>query len=276
MNRAGSGQAAPMPADARELARMGMALLLALALPCALAWGLDERTLLGVSVWSKPLKFAAALSLQLATLVWLLDHLPQPLRRAPWVRATMLVGVLAMLVELFYIVLQAARGRPSHFNNQTALESFLYVGVMGTGAVLIVASAFVFGWLFWRRADPAMPAGLRRGAAWGLMLGSAATLVVTIPLSAGFVDGLGHWVGGVRDDAGGLPLTGWSRTGGDLRVPHFFATHLVQLLPAVGWLADRVGTPRPARWVDAAALVGLGWVVWTLVQALRAQPFIGL
>ncbi|MGE0331250.1 MAG: hypothetical protein AB7P37_11210 [Ramlibacter sp.] len=95
-------------------------------------------------------------------------------------------------------------------------------------------------------------------------------------LSAGFVDGLGHWVGGVRTDAHGLPLTGWATRGGDPRVPHFFATHLMQALALAGWLADRF-TPGNARaWVGATAALGSAAVALTLWQALSGRPFIPL
>jgi hypothetical protein len=145
---------------------------------------------------------------------------------------------------------------------------------MGTRAVLIVATTFILGWLIWRRGDSAAPSGLRAGAAAGLMLGSAATLVVASLLSSGVVAGLGHWVGGVRSDATGLPLFGWSTTGGDLRVPHFFATHLVQVLPVVGWIADRRDPGRAERWVAFAAMLGALVVAATCWQALQGRPFL--
>ena len=75
------------------------------------------------------------------------------------------------------------------------------------------------------------------GAVLGLIVGSVVTLPATAPLAAGVIDGSGRWVGGVRTDATGLPIFGWSTTGGDLRVPHFFATLLLQILPLVGWIA---------------------------------------
>ena len=260
----------------RELALAGVALLAALALPAALALFIDERTLLGVSVWHKPLKFDLSLALHLLTLHVLLRCFATPLAQKPaaLLRLALLVSVFCVLVEALYITLQAARGRASHFNQQTALESFMYTGVMGTGALLILAGAFVVGWLLWRHGDAQAPVGLRWGGAAGLMLGSLATLVVVIPLSSGMVDGPGHWVGGVRTDASGLPLTGWSTSGGDLRVPHFFATHMMQALPAVGWLADRFDSSRAKWWVAVAAVIAAGVVAATFAQALSGQALI--
>jgi len=81
------------------------------------------------------------------------------------------------------------------------------------------------------------------------------------------------WIGSVPLDKGGVPVFGWSREVGDLRVSHFFATHLMQVLPAIGWLADR-GTARPVRIVALASLIGVAVVAATFIQALSGQPLI--
>ncbi len=105
------------------------------------------------------------------------------------------------------------------------------------------------------------------------MLGALLTLITAGVLSMG-VDGPGHWVGGDRTDATGLFLTGWSTTGGDLRVPHFFATHLTQAIPLAGLIADRSGAHHPGLWVAAVAAAGTGVVAFTFLQALSGQPFL--
>ncbi len=259
---------------AAGLAWAGAVIMLALAVPSVLALLVDERTLFGESAWHKPLRFDAALSLHLLTLWALLRCLPATELARPATRRAVAVSVFCSLLEALYITLQAARGRPSHFNVQTPFESFMYYGVMGPAAVLIVGSAFYIGWRLWRHGDPRAADGLRRGGALGLMLGAAATLLVVSALSSGVVDGLGHWVGGVRSDATGLPLTGWSRSGGDLRVPHFFATHLMQALPLAGWLADRVDPRRARAWVHLAAGLGLLLVGLTFWQALQGRALL--
>lgn len=272
MSPSSENPAAPM--DARGLAWSGLALLAALALPSAIASVLDERTLFGVSVWAKPLKFDGSLALHLLTIFVLLGCLPRVMLERPRVRRVVLAGVLCAVLEALYITLQAARGRPSHYSLESPLETFLYYGVMGPAALVIVGSAFAVGWWLWRDGEPQRPAGLRWGGAVGLMLGSVATLGVTSVLSSGAVDGLGHWVGGARTDESGLPVFGWSTTGGDLRVPHFFATHLMQALPIVGWLADQADPRRARAWVLLAALAGVVLVVSTLWQAIEGRPFL--
>ena len=48
-----------------------IALCGAILLVTLLAYGLDDRMLRGVNIWSKPVKFALSFGLHLATLLWL-------------------------------------------------------------------------------------------------------------------------------------------------------------------------------------------------------------
>lgn len=254
----------------------GIAMLVALAAPSAVGWLLDGRELRGVSVWDKPLKFELSLTLHLATLLVAARLLPVhgPARDRRLAHRSVQAVTACCVLEALYIVVQAARGRESHFNRDTALESFLYFGAMSTGAVVILAGTAVVGVLLWRDARRPSASGLAYGMGLGLVAGCAATLVAVVPLSSGMVDGPGHWVGGVRSDARGLPLLGWSTTGGDLRVPHFFATHLMQAVPLAGWLADRLAPARARAWPRLTASAGIALAAATLVQAAAGRPFL--
>ncbi len=76
------------------------------------------------------------------------------------------------------------------------------------------------------------------------------------------------------------PLLGWSTTGGDLRVPHFFGLHAMQVLPLAGWLLRLERTRRRASQRQRLGLVwtaGLGYLGLVLLlawQALRGQSII--
>lgn len=252
------------------LAALG--LQVAFMVPSLAAWLIDERLLDGVSVWSKPLKFQSSIIVLVGTLVLLLPLLRAEILAGRLARATAMAVALSSALEIAYIVIQAARGRASHFNTSTPLEATLYQ-IMGIGAVTLVICAFIFGWLILRHGRPDAGRGLRLGAAWGLMLGAALTLITAGVLSSGF-DGPGHWVGGVKSDAGGLYVLGWSRSGGDLRVPHFFATHIMQALPVLGLLLDRV-RPDLARFgIGIGAMASVIVVAATFVQAASGRPFI--
>ena len=245
-----------------------------LALPSLGALALDARQLSGVSVWAKPLKFQLSLALHWATVALLLGLLEPTRQGTPLVRWALRIGAFATLVELLYIVLQAARGRASHFNNDTWLEALLYTALMGTGALLIVATTAALGVALWRH-----PRGGQRDARWlaavlGLVLGSVLTLLVAVPLSSGAIAGPGPWVGGVPSNGAGLPLLGWSTTGGDLRVPHFVATHLLQALPLAGWLLARWAPAWARAGVWAVAVLGSVLVALAMAQAVAGRPLL--
>jgi hypothetical protein len=92
---------------------------------------------------------------------------------------------------------------------------------------------------------------------------------------------LGAHAVGVPDGGPGLPITRWSTEGGDLRIPHFFGMHALQLLPLFGWWLGRrrsSASPQGARAAGRRVMVAgagyLGLVGVTLLQALRGQPLL--
>lgn len=256
---------APSRRTAADPALQVMLLCIALVPPTVLALALDPRTLEGDPLWAKPLKFQLSLALHWAT-VWLALRLAGVACAAgSQARRLLQVGAACSAVEVIYIALQAARGRGSHFNTATAWEGFMYYGVMGPAAVGIVATTAWLGWLLLR--SPAGPSRWRLAGGLGLLLGGLSTLLVTAPLAAGFGPA-------ANVIAPGLPVLGWSTSAGDLRVPHFFATHLPQALLAVGWLAQGWKTAQAQRVLILAGAGGLLLVALTLVQALAGLPFL--
>lgn len=128
---------------------------------------------------------------------------------------------------------------------------------------------------------------------WGLgvaLVGMAAALFMTGPTpdqltAAQAGDGMpriGAHAVGVGDGGPGLPLVGWSTTGGDLRIGHFVGLHAMQGLPllafALAGLAGRWPVLRAARTrarlVGAAGLAWGGLTVLLVWQALRGQPLL--
>jgi len=258
---------------ARDLLLLAIGVQIAFLIPSVIAYAVDERLLNDVSVWNKPVKFQLSIILTLATAALLLPLLDDATRATRTVRGASFAMAISSTLEIIYIVIQAARGRASHFNDATPLEAILYA-LMGIGAVSIVAGAFVIGWVIWRRGRTDMGAGLRSGAAWGLMIGAVLTVVTAGIMSSGAITEPGHWVGGIRSDANGLFMVGWSRTGGDLRVSHFFATHIMQGLPLLGLLLDRFVPDRARVGIFAGAVAGILIVVATFIQAATGVPFL--
>ena len=84
-----------------------------------------------------------------------------------------------------------------------------------------------------------------------------------------------HTVGG-PDGGPGLAGTGWSRSHGDLRVPHFVGLHAVQVLPILALLLRRrsIADSARVRLVIVAAASYASLFVILLVQALRGVPIV--
>ena len=243
-------------------------LMLALVTPTFLAMAMDEREISGITPWLKPLHFELAISAHFAALSLLTGLMLPAAKDGRLMKWSMQAAAFAALFEIGYILLQAARGQSSHFNQSSPLAAALYA-LMGVGAVALVAVSFIAGWQIWRHGQPKAAPGLRLGAILGLMLGSAATLIVAGALSSG----ASHWIGGVASDASGLPVLGWATKGGDLRVPHFFATHAIQALPLAGWLGDSFMRRRARTLVWCAAAAWIALVSFTFAQALGGRAF---
>jgi hypothetical protein len=159
-------------------------------------------------------------------------------------------------------------GTTSHFN--TSLFGQIIYPLMGAAAVLLTSASTVYAVAIARNRTTGLSPVVREGVVVGLGLVLPLTL-----LTAGTMSGFGgHLVGGSGSDAGGLPLMGWSRDGGDLRVAHFFATHALHFIPAFAlgsaWL---FGSERrlPLR---LFVLAFSAFVLFTFVQALMGMPLI--
>ncbi|MEU8077766.1 hypothetical protein AB0B31_20210 [Catellatospora citrea] len=246
----------------------------------ALGLVVDDRTVGGQPVWLKPAKFAVSIAVYGLTLAWLLGHLRRGRRVARW--AAYVIVVMSVL-EVGIIVFQAARGRASHYNEATPLDEALW-RAMGMTIVVLWVATVVLTVLLWRDGMP------DRASAWAVRLGM---LLLLLGLLQGFtmvvptaeqlaldeqgVDTLmGAHAVGVRDGGPGMPLTGWSTTGGDLRIGHFVGIHGLQavllfamLLPAL--VAD---VARRTRLVFVFSFGYAGLLVLVTWQALRGQPLL--
>lgn len=242
--------------------------LLFLMPPTAAALFLDVRTVNDVNVWVKPLKFEASLALYLGTLAWFWGYLAPGARSARGLRIFAAASVTLIAFEIAYIAAQSARGVGSHFNQSTPLEGLLFT-LMGLAALVFTTLPAALGIAVARRPRQDLAPAFRLAVVLGLILTAVLGIAAGIAIS---VNG-GHWVGTTATDAGGLPVFGWTRQGGDLRVAHFFGLHALQILPVVGWLVAR---RQPAGtgfvWLAAAAFTAL--TAYTLLEALAGRSFL--
>src|SRR3954464_8671967 len=91
----------------------------------------------GVDRWLKPWKFSVSITVSVLTLAWM-SRLVHRRRRTALAVCGLAAGLLGL--ELAIIIVQAARGRASHFNTATALDARLF-SVMGLVIVLVAGHA---------------------------------------------------------------------------------------------------------------------------------------
>jgi hypothetical protein len=251
-------------ADAPALAALTLIITLA-ALPLLAAYQFDPRQFKGDSIWLKPLKFHAALAIYLGTLVIFARWLPEGMMQSRGWQVYQGVAIACILAELLWIGGAAALGTASHFN-QSGVWAVLY-GLMGLAAVTLTSLSLVMGVAIWRNAVTGLAPALHLSVALGLVL----TFVLTVVVAGTMAGGTGHFVGTPVTGAR-VPVMGWSREVGDLRLPHFLATHALHALPVVGLLALRLPDAAGRAVVWAAALGFTALVALTFAQALAGRP----
>jgi len=227
------------------------AFMLAIAPLLAAATGLDERALFGRSPWDKPLRFALSLGVYAVTMALAAQWLLARTRVLGW-RWLSPVVLGALVFEMSWILVQAARGVDSHFNERTAFEDLMF-GLMGVGAALLSLGAFWLGLAASRLTLSAVEAKDRL-IALGIALGFAGTGLL-LP-----------WTGEALVDAGrsqsaiearfAVPLLGWRLDGSDPRPAHFVAAHLMQGLPLVAVGLAHIN-PRCRSAASVGALIAL-------------------
>ncbi len=246
----------------------GLALFLVIGLtPLYAAMALDQRLFQGESPWMKPVKFHYALSIYLISLAFFARYLPPDMRhRLPWRMFTIAV-VGAILAEVIWLSSAAMLNAASHFNTDVPLLTMVYP-LMGLFAVLLTSASLVMGIAIARNRNTGLDPALRLSIALGLIITFIATVIVAGYLSANN----GHFVGTSTQT---LPLMGWSRDAGDLRVAHFFATHTLHAIPLAGLAASLMMPAKPATLaVIAASIAYSALILGTFVQALAGQPLI--
>jgi hypothetical protein len=257
--------------------------MLAVAVPSFIGIFVDPRVITGAPAWLKPFKFAISTAIYSLTLAWVFGWLatwPRMRRRVGWTTAVVFV------LEVAIIDVQAWRGTTSHFNASTPLDRTLFL-IMGTAILVQTFVSIAAAVALFRQSFSDRPLG------WALRFGMVLTILgaLTGPLmtrpTAEQLDRaragerlttIGAHTVGAPDGGAGLPLTGWSREHGDVRVPHFIGLHALQVLAIVAVLLRRLRRPDTVRvrlvWIAAASYGTLFLLL--LWQALQGESVVSL
>lgn len=243
----------------------GIAILNLLAAAGA-AFGLvlDERELMGLNVWVKPLKFLISVGIYVLTVGYLITFYPYSDRKKHILRN---VVAFTLLAENAIIVLQASRGVQSHYNVSNPLDGILF-SLMGIliGINVLLMILFALDALRLRLSVP-------RPVQWAVFFGWSIA-VLSSWIGGRMIGRMGHSVG-IPDGGEGLPFLNWSTTAGDLRVAHFFGLHALQLLPLCALVLVRIKLPIRSQ-ILAVVLLSLGYAAWVgfiYYQATLHLPF---
>jgi hypothetical protein len=175
-----------------------------------------------------------------------------------------------MFFENTVIIVQAFRGKLSHFNQSELVGGILY-GIMGilivwvTTATLVITIRFITQKTY--TINPSFALSIKIGLVF----------FIVFSFFGGYMSAINsHNVGGEIGKTG-LPILNWSTLFGDLRVAHFFGIHSLQLIPFLGYfISTKVkNTISANRLVWLITIVYLGFVSSLAYQSLMGLPFIG-
>ena len=217
----------------------------------------DNRQLMGINLWTKPIKFAISIAIYCLTWPLLLQYLPFERIKKRFTNFT----VFAMTFEMLAIASQAARGQLSHYNTAGVYNAVIF-STMGMVIVSQTFFALYIGYRFFKvKAIQIKPALL-----WAIRLGILMTGIFA--LEGGIMASrLAHTVGAV-DGGPGLPLINWSRIAGDLRIAHFMGLHALQMVPLFVILSG-VKNTRPAIVFASTYFVAVSLL---LANAMLGRP----
>ncbi len=226
----------------------------------------DDRTLMGVNVWIKPLKFSISGAIYILTIGFLITLYPYSTRKKNLIN---IIVSWTMLIEIGIIVFQGSRGVQSHYNTSSAFDGilFLAMGVL-VGINVFIMVVFIIDTIRLKLNTPKL-------LQWTILLGWVIIF-------------FGSWIGGqmigqmshnigIEDGGPGLPLVNWSTIGGDLRVAHFFGLHGLQIIPIAGFILSKkwkTNTRNQLIIATAFSLIYALCIGYTFYQAKQGTPFL--
>lgn len=238
----------------------------AFAIVCIPGLMIDDRTLLGINVWIKPLKFLISTGIYLFTFGFFTSLYPFSKRKK-----SILNNFVAwtLLVETAIIVGQGIRGVQSHYNMNSAVDGLLFA------AMGIIVAANVLVMVFYLIETLRLKMNTSKSVQWSILLGWV-ILIVGSWVGGQMISQMSHNIG-VADGGAGLPLVNWSTIAGDLRIAHFFGIHGMQIIPLFAFWVSKKWKTTNRNQIIAVTIFGLfyaGWIGYTFYQAKQGMALI--
>ena len=178
----------------------------------------------GENLWAKPTRYYLSFGISIWSMAWLMDYLQSKVAK----RVSTFFLFTTVLAETTIVMLQSARGVPSHFNNTDPFNTLMHSTIL-LSSLLYSMVVFYLCFLFFTQKK--MP--ISQHYTWGIRMGILLFLIFS--LSGGYMFHImKHSVGG-PDGGAGLPMFNWSTKYGDLRVAHFLGIHSLQIIPLVSY-----------------------------------------
>ena len=227
---------------------------LAIGLICFVLMQVDDKQVLNVNRWLKPVKFYFAVGLMILTMGWLLYYLADPKK----IRRYSRMLVFTMFFENGLILLQAIRQTTSHYNVKTTFDMWVF-NLMGIFILIFTITCIRICISFFRQKQFSISSSYL----WGIRLGLLFFIIFSV--EGGLMLSLMKHTVGAPDGGAGLPFVNWSRDHGDLRIAHFFGIHSLQILPLLGYYVAR----------SKRQVIVFGFLYFALVVALLIQALTG-
>ncbi|MEL6916843.1 MAG: hypothetical protein AAFO99_03840 [Bacteroidota bacterium] len=238
-----------------------------MAIGCLMGLMVDDRMLMGVNVWIKPLKFSISGGIYILTLGYLINFYPYSRRKKNSIRN---IVSWTLLLEIGIIVFQGARGVQSHYNQSNAFDGILF-GMMG---ILIAINVLIM--VLFIIDTLRLKLNVPKSVQWAILLGWS-VVVAGSWVGGQMISQMAHSVG-VADGGEGLPLVNWSTIAGDLRIAHFFGLHGIQIIPLFAlWISRKeIKNRNQIILVTIFGLLYAGWIGFTFYQAKQGMALISL
>jgi len=235
---------------------------------CLIGLTVDDRTLMGINVWIKPLKFSISGGIYILTLGFLTTRYPFSKRKKNII--TNIVAI-TLLLEIAIIIYQGARGVQSHYNISNPFDGILFAAMGILIAInVVIMVLFIFETI-------RLKLNTTKTVQWAILLGWI-IVVAGSWVGGQMISQMGHNVG-IADGGAGLPFVNWSTIAGDLRIAHFFGLHAIQAIPLFAlWVSKKwnVNIKNQLIIVTIFGLLYAGWIGYTFYQAKQGIALIQL